>query len=459
MKRCPECGEPLFRRRFESLELDGCRSCGGVWFDGGELATAAREHPDALREADRFFREGLQPSLQPKRSDDCPSCASTLREGEHPAFPSIAMRLCGHCQGVFLPEGSGAALTKRLTGEPPLAATPNEPKDEVPPRSAEARPAPVADPTSTAHLPLVRGALITRDVHHSSGFVESLTRALTFMGAAFRLGREQPRLLIPTAIGVALNVVVAIVMVVFVVLLVPLGGGEATAHALDENGGVLGIGIVILTTVGHVFSWATMGMTVSAVDAYMKGQPIDVGVAFRDVMKNIVGIVILSIVSMIVESITSSLRRRRRGLGGLFVSMAASAIDAAWTTLSFLLLPVIMIEDIGLFAALARVRAIHRQNFLTIAASEIGIRLVTGIGAFVIVGVFAGLFALLRPESVAVWATFITLAVVVGLAFNALAVFLRATYYTCLYLWAAAVEASPDARQLRVPGPIAQAFT
>ncbi|RLB55562.1 MAG: hypothetical protein DRJ42_05920 [Deltaproteobacteria bacterium] len=443
MKRCPGCSEPLFRRPFGALELDGCRSCGGVWFDGGELGQAARAYPDALREADRFFRQGLQPSLAPQRLDVCPSCSGSLADGEHPSFVGIAMRMCAACRGVFLPEGSGAALTARLTGEAPAP---------VP-----AIVATVANPTSTHHLPIVRGAFIARDVAPSSGFFSAFSRALTFLGATFRLARAEPRLLVPTAIGTAINVALVLLMALTALLLIPLAGGSETARALDDQKVLLGVLFAAFSFVGHVATWATMGMTVSAVDAYVKGQPIDIRVAARDVLENIGGVMVLSIVSMIVEALTSSLRRRR-GIAGLFVGVVASAIDAVWTTLSFLLLPVIMIEDVGLFAAVARVRGMHRNNLLTIAASEIGIRLVTGIGGFIVVGTLAGLFAVIRPEGVLPLVVFFSVAGLAALLFNGLAVFLRATYYTCLYLWAAAREASPEAAQLCVPGPLAEAF-
>ena len=49
--RCPACGEPLTTRALrdhDSIEVDLCELCGGLWLDEGELADLQREPAEQL---------------------------------------------------------------------------------------------------------------------------------------------------------------------------------------------------------------------------------------------------------------------------------------------------------------------------------------------------------------------------------------------------------------------------
>jgi hypothetical protein len=35
--RCPRCGSALAEAEFHNVKIDRCKSCGGAWFDAGEL--------------------------------------------------------------------------------------------------------------------------------------------------------------------------------------------------------------------------------------------------------------------------------------------------------------------------------------------------------------------------------------------------------------------------------------
>ena len=35
--KCPRCGSPLAERQFQTVKLDACPKCKGVWCDAGEL--------------------------------------------------------------------------------------------------------------------------------------------------------------------------------------------------------------------------------------------------------------------------------------------------------------------------------------------------------------------------------------------------------------------------------------
>ena len=42
--KCPKCGATLAETTFHQIKVDRCAECGGIWFDGGEVAML--EHLD-----------------------------------------------------------------------------------------------------------------------------------------------------------------------------------------------------------------------------------------------------------------------------------------------------------------------------------------------------------------------------------------------------------------------------
>jgi Zn-finger nucleic acid-binding protein len=92
--RCPGCSAQLEGFRHCGVELDRCASCGGVWFDAGEL------------EAYRLAQEKLPQPYEFERSEEeeplhCPRCdAGTLAFGR---ARSVRLYRCSRCSGVWLP--------------------------------------------------------------------------------------------------------------------------------------------------------------------------------------------------------------------------------------------------------------------------------------------------------------------------------------------------------------------
>lgn len=44
--RCPKCGMELQEMEFQSIHIDKCFSCGGVWLDDGELDAVAKKEDE-----------------------------------------------------------------------------------------------------------------------------------------------------------------------------------------------------------------------------------------------------------------------------------------------------------------------------------------------------------------------------------------------------------------------------
>jgi Zn-finger nucleic acid-binding protein len=118
---CPECErslQPIFvelpRRR--AVELDRCATCGGVWFDFGELQDVT------------LVRPTLAPFDDAHTTRRCPRCRLVLS----PRFleGSAPVEVCTGCRGLWLDEDDVAALQharlNALMLKPPEAPSSHE---------------------------------------------------------------------------------------------------------------------------------------------------------------------------------------------------------------------------------------------------------------------------------------------------------------------------------------------
>jgi uncharacterized protein len=53
---CPKCGMELQEFDFRGLKLDRCGSCGGVWFDKGEMEHLLKQGNEMFDRLKNFFR-------------------------------------------------------------------------------------------------------------------------------------------------------------------------------------------------------------------------------------------------------------------------------------------------------------------------------------------------------------------------------------------------------------------
>lgn len=98
MYPCPKCSAPLEHRLAKnSVILDVCARCKGVWFDAGELGFFVKDKK-ALAAYEAQGLEGPKASPQ-----SCPKCKTALRSGKIPGF-RYEVEECGSCKGLFLDE-------------------------------------------------------------------------------------------------------------------------------------------------------------------------------------------------------------------------------------------------------------------------------------------------------------------------------------------------------------------
>lgn len=111
---CPRCEDhpPMARMTVETITLDRCASCGGTWFDAGELRDVLFQRTDL----------GGQVQDRPRESPlACPSCVPDI-DGDGAVdgvtgmlcaiYPGtrVEIDLCLLCRGVWLDKGEFEAL-------------------------------------------------------------------------------------------------------------------------------------------------------------------------------------------------------------------------------------------------------------------------------------------------------------------------------------------------------------
>ncbi len=100
---CPKCQSRMSKAAFQSVEVDRCEGCGGLWFD-------ILEHEDLkkLKGAERALDTGspdLGREMNQIRRIDCPVCRTGMVSLHVPDQPHIVVEQCAVCHGVFMDAG------------------------------------------------------------------------------------------------------------------------------------------------------------------------------------------------------------------------------------------------------------------------------------------------------------------------------------------------------------------
>jgi len=286
------------------------------------------------------------------------------------------------------------------------------------------------------------------------GFFESLGKGWTFIKAAFQMAGRERKLLSPAVYLVLISILYWVGVVVAIVMADPVTNRWSNGTWALVSGGA--------TFVAFLIFYFFCAMMVNMIDVYLKGGKPSLGEGARDAGKNFFALFALAIISTLVNMLTSALRRDR-GIAGRIV---AGIVDAIWTTFTFLLLPVIIIEDASIGKALKRVREVHKGNLLLIGVGEVGVRGVANLIGFVC---FLAVFGIiwLAATTLTGTAALVVAFVAGGTVFSLFAAFniyIRMAYYTCLYVWAAETEKARAAAEagtpvnVKAPGPLGVAL-
>ncbi|MEE3369688.1 MAG: zf-TFIIB domain-containing protein [Planctomycetota bacterium] len=112
--RCPRChGQRMNKEKVqfdlrpdESFQLDICRQCQVIWFDGGELAKLQLDYESSIKAIDQLERQQLAQSLSGERKEQL--------EQRIAALPMASNSLGAHLVNLWPWIGAGALLTTCL---------------------------------------------------------------------------------------------------------------------------------------------------------------------------------------------------------------------------------------------------------------------------------------------------------------------------------------------------------
>jgi hypothetical protein len=333
---------------------------------------------------------------------------------------------------------------------------------------------------------------------------ESLGRGLKMISASIRLGWQDNRLLLPSVLTVLTNFIFGILLAYQGMTFYQNGSatakhvtGSEQSHALIkelksgnfnqltelngafdqsgwgtqavENGGeAVGLGTVIVA-----LWWLTNrfleGVTTALVYSHLtegagSGK---FSVACRAVFSSLPAIVCLGIVTFLANNVCKFLKGKGGGAGLstgiLSFGFLSNIVQIFWTLAGHLILPAIVIEGASFMGALKRADKIASGNLLTIGFSEICVLEMSRFASFAIyvIGLagfgYASYAGLLHTYVFMLATVFWACAVVLT---TALSVYIRAAFYTCLYVWAIEAEAvnSLERHHVRPPAPLAAAL-
>jgi hypothetical protein len=272
--------------------------------------------------------------------------------------------------------------------------------------------------------------------------MQSLQRGFSFLKQSWQMAFADHDLIKPSLLALLVGVIVTLVGSVPVILAFLVFGDSGPGRIVGYV--FAAVLIFVQYTVTYVFS----AMTIHLIFGYLSEGDGRMDRAWTIVRRDFLDILSLAAASTAV-SLLKSLVRGKGNRGGR--NFLAGLIDTIWTEATYLVLPAMVIEDIGLKEGLQRATKIVRENLLLVGVSTVGVRAVTGIIGFLLgatgigigLGVSLGLISLTNGDVLGV-ATGVGLGVLIASAFILVAVvigsYTATAYHACLYIWARDVE-------------------
>lgn len=100
--QCPRCHQSLHTIAMDTVTVDECTQCGGIWFDQGELDEVIESaHPD-LAWLDLDFWKNQDDFRVAAGDLPCPRCRRYYLTRMEDPDTATAAALCNHCRGIWL---------------------------------------------------------------------------------------------------------------------------------------------------------------------------------------------------------------------------------------------------------------------------------------------------------------------------------------------------------------------
>lgn len=113
---CPNCNEELTKKKLETIEVDECVSCKGLWFEDDELRQAKDAADADLNWMDfEIWKHQDKFKVSPKNRP-CPKCQKPMPVVKYGAT-GVNIDCCPQCKGVWLDKGEFKKIVKSLQKE------------------------------------------------------------------------------------------------------------------------------------------------------------------------------------------------------------------------------------------------------------------------------------------------------------------------------------------------------
>ena len=292
--------------------------------------------------------------------------------------------------------------------------------------------------------------------------MESLRRGFAFLKQSWQMALADRDLIKPSIFALIVGFIVTLIFIL------PMGLIGFVAGENPVGRGLLFVLGALLIFVQYVVGYIFSAMTIYLIYGYLSEGDGRLDKAWAVVQQEFLHIVTLAAASTGVNLLKGLFRGRGRSGGR---NVVAGLIETVWTEATYLVLPAMVIEDIGLKDGLKRATHIIKNNLLLVGVSTVGVRAVTGLIGFLLgatgiglgLGVGLGLVGL-SQGAVFGWVSGISLGVLIAGIFIIVATVLTSytttAYHTCLYLWARDVEKAQQQGQAGIaipaPGPLAE---
>jgi hypothetical protein len=290
--------------------------------------------------------------------------------------------------------------------------------------------------------------------------MQSISRGWNFLTQSWKMALADRDLIKPSIYALFVGFVVSIIGIIPIGLAAFILGTDGTFAQV-----ILGLmGAVLLFaqfSVTYIFS----AMTIYLIYGYISEGDGKMEKAWEIVKRDWLDILSLAAASTLVNIVKNIIRGNGKRRNPIREAIAG-LIDSLWTEATFLVLPIMVIEDINLKDGLKRATYIVRNNLLLVGVSMVGVNWVTGLIGFVLGfgGILLGIGVAYPIISLAGNSVPLIVAAVILGVFIASIFFMIATvigsytsiaYHTCLYLWARDVERAGTTANIPAPGPLA----
>lgn len=258
-------------------------------------------------------------------------------------------------------------------------------------------------------------------------------RVFGYMGQVLAMIRQNPMLLAPLVLNIAIAAPLNIVL--------------AVASNFVENPALnyvfFGFGIFCL----YFIDYFCAGLNTSMVYDQVTTGNAALGQAFGRTFRGIIGITIFAAVTAAFDLAIHYANQRRDVIG----RMIAGFVRSIWTTATYVIMPVMLIEGQGFFASLKRSKEVAENDWTQVGVGYVGLGLVTwliSLAAMLGSGFVLNVLGNISPI-LAILASF-----TIVNAFWAITAYLKSNYYTCFYLWARECERTRSANPALAPAPL-----